>query len=152
MCLMITMRWQRWRAAMATMSLHPRWRRDGFAESVARVERSAIRGGSGRRKRGSRVTLRSTRLRAPSRQQSHRIGGLLPELIEAALPRRLVGPPAQDGGAVAKSFAAEMIVANLDHEFWLQRTPLCRTLGRPSARPARRIAGEAGRRDQRFEF
>src|SRR5687768_15045654 len=85
-------------------------------------------------------------------QQLHRIGGLLPELIELALPWRLVGPPAQDGGAVAEALAAEMIVANLDHEFWLQRTPLCRTLGRPSARPARRVAGEPGRRYQRFEF
>ena len=88
----------------------------------------------------------------PSLQELHWIGGLLPKLIEGALSRRLVGPPALDGGAVAEALAAEMIVANFDHEFWFQRTPLRRSLGRPSARPARRIAGEAGRRDQRFEF
>src|SRR5215216_4719941 len=106
----------------------------------------AIRDDSQRRKRAPGLHFRSTRatrLRPLSLQQLHRVGGLLPELIEAALPRRLVGPPAQDGGAVAEAFAAEMIVANLDHEFWLQRTPLRRSLRRPSARPARRVAGEA---------
>src|SRR3954470_8610793 len=87
-------------------------------------------------------------LRTPLLQQFHWVGGLLAELIEFALPRRLVGPPAQDGGAVAEAFAAEMIVANLDHEFWLQRTPLCRSLGRPSARPAPGLSGEPGRRAQ----
>src|SRR6185369_10532344 len=102
--------------------------------------------------RAPELRFRFTRATTASLQQLHRIGGFLPELIELALSRRLVGPPAQDGGAVPKALAAEMIVANLDHEFWLQRTPFCRTLGRPPARPARRIAGEAGRRDQRFEF
>jgi hypothetical protein len=41
------------------------------------------------------------------------------QLIERALLRRFVRPPAQDGGAVAKPFAAEMIVGYFDDEFWL---------------------------------
>src|SRR5580704_6552853 len=45
-----------------------------------------------------------------SRQQLHRIGGPLFQLIERALPGCLVRPPAQDRGAVAKAFAAEVIV------------------------------------------
>src|SRR5437588_4629053 len=151
MCHTTTMRWRHWRVATAIPNSPPRSRRDGFAKN--RSPDGAKRNpGCRAANRESRVTLRSTRATTPpSFQQSHRVGGLLPELIEDALSRRLVGPPAQDGGAVAESFAAEMIVANLDHEPWLQRTPLCRTLGRPSARAARRIAGETGRCDQRFE-
>src|SRR3981189_466809 len=85
-------------------------------------------------------------------QQLHRVGGLLLELIEGALLRRLVRPPAQDGCAMAKPLAAEVIVADLNDQFWLERAPLCRALRRPSARPARRVAGEAGLCDQRLEL
>src|SRR3954453_8147847 len=77
-----------------------------------------------------------------SSQELHRIDGLLLELIEVALARRFVGPPAQDRGAVAKPLAAEMIVGHLDHEFRLQRTPARRTIGRPAARATRCIAGK----------
>src|SRR4051812_15847641 len=90
--------------------------------------------------------------RAGSDQQLHRIDGRLFQLIERALLRRLVRPPAQDRGAVAKSFAAEMIVADLDDQFRLQRAPLRRTLGGPAAGAARCIAGETGLCDQRFEL
>src|SRR6185312_17126695 len=44
-----------------------------------------------------------------------------------------------------------MVVANFDDEFWLERAPLRRSLGRPSARTARRIAGKAFS-DKPFEF
>jgi len=44
---------------------------------------------------------------------------------------------------MAKPLAAEMVVADLDDELWLERTPLRRALGRPAARPAGRITGEA---------
>src|SRR3954470_19685155 len=84
-------------------------------------------------------------------QQLHRIGHLLLQLLEAALPWCLVGAPAQDRGTVAKSLAAEMIVADLDHQLRLERTPLCRALGGPAARPARRVAGESGLADQFFK-
>jgi hypothetical protein len=53
---------------------------------------------------------------------------------------------------VAEAVAAEMVVADFDDELWLQRAPLRRTVGRPPARPARRIAGEAGLCDQRSSF
>src|SRR6201995_1826617 len=52
---------------------------------------------------------------------------------------------------MAKALAAEMVVADLDHELRLERTPLCRPLGRPAARAARRVAGEAGLCNQRLE-
>src|SRR3954468_23736540 len=89
---------------------------------------------------------------APLRQQLHRIDGLLLQLIEGALLGRLVRAPAQDRGAVAKPLAAEMVVADLDHELWLQRTPLRGARRRPAARPARRVAGKAGLCDQGFEL
>src|SRR5262245_12685289 len=41
-----------------------------------------------------------------------------------------------------------MVVADLDHERWLQRLPFRRSLGRPAARSTRRAAGEAGLADQ----
>src|SRR5262245_38298856 len=73
-------------------------------------------------------------------------------LIECALPRSLIGAPSQQRRSVSKSFIRKMIVANFDDELWLQRLPLARPLGRPSAWSARRSAGEAGRSDQRFEL
>src|ERR1700759_2690984 len=82
---------------------------------------------------------------AGSGQQLHRIDGFLLQLIQRALPRRLVRTPAQDGGAVAETVAAEVVVAHLDHERWLQRTPLRGAFGRPAARAARRVAGESRR-------
>ena len=48
--------------------------------------------------------------------------------------------------------AGEMIVADLDHELRLERLPFRRTLGRPAARSAGRVAGEAGRRDELFQL
>src|SRR4051812_47725180 len=86
------------------------------------------------------------------RQELHRIGGLLRHLVKGTLSRRLVRAPAQDRGAVAKPLAAEMVVADLDHELWLQRTPLRGARRRPAARSARRVAGKAGLCDQGFEL
>src|SRR5258705_7772819 len=45
-----------------------------------------------------------------------------------------------------------MIEADLDHKLGLQRLPFARALGRPAAWPARRVAGEAGRRDEVLEL
>src|SRR6478735_9133981 len=97
-------------------------------------------------------TKSSLRATGASPQQLHWIGGFLLELIERALPWRLVRPPAQDGGAVAKPLAAEMIVRNLDDEFRLQWAPLRRAFGRPAAWAARRIAGKPGFCDQRLKL
>src|SRR5438270_563366 len=68
-----------------------------------------------------------------SSQQFHRVRRLLLELLEGALARRFVRPPAQDRGAVTKAIAAEMIEADFDHELRLQRTPLRRTFAGPAA-------------------
>src|SRR3954470_24338122 len=89
---------------------------------------------------------------AESCQQLHRIDRPLFELLQGTLLRRLIGPPAQDRGAVTKAFTGEMIVGDLDHELRLQRTPLCRAFGRPAARAAWCVAGKAFLGDQRHEL
>jgi len=49
---------------------------------------------------------------------------------------------------VAKALAGEMVVADLDNKLGLERLPFAGAFGGPAARPARRVAGEAGRRDR----
>src|SRR5262249_57263704 len=77
---------------------------------------------------------------------------LLHDLIHRALPRRLVGPPAQEFRPVAKAVPREMIVLNLDHELRLERLPLRGAAGRPSAWPAGCVAAEPGRRHEPLEL
>src|SRR5262245_22263628 len=50
-----------------------------------------------------------------------------------------------------KPIAGDVVIAYLNHELMAQRLPLAGALGRPPARPARRIAGEAGGPSQRLE-
>src|SRR5947209_2668561 len=66
--------------------------------------------------------------------------------------RRFVGTPATDAGAVAKAVSRDMIIAHLDDELRFQRLPFGRALGTPAARRARRVAVEAGWRDELFEL
>src|SRR5437016_13591671 len=73
------------------------------------------------------------------------------DLLKGALPRGLVGPPPQKSGAMAEPAATDMIIAHLGNQFQPQRLPLGGALGVPPAGTSRRIAGEAGRLDQRFE-
>src|SRR5438105_3519648 len=51
-----------------------------------------------------------------------------------------------------KALAGEVIVADFDHEFRLERHPFGGTLRRPAARTARRIAGKARRTHQRLQL
>src|SRR5262249_1183864 len=74
------------------------------------------------------------------------------DLIHGALSRRFVGPPAQKFGSVAKPMSGKMVVLNFDHELGLERLPLRRTTGGPSARASRRVAGESGWRDESFHL
>jgi len=69
----------------------------GFLAAVIRFTRAPSPGSAATAAAltGLETALRSTGYDHPSLQQFHRVGGLLPELIEVALPRRLVGPPAQ---------------------------------------------------------
>src|SRR6266536_1884947 len=64
------------------------------------------------------------------------------QLIQSAILRELVRPPAQESGPMAKASAGKMIVAHLHHQLRLQRLPLAAALRAPSARAARRFAGE----------
>ena len=57
--------------------------------------------------------------------------------------RRLVGSPAQQPRAVPEALAAEVVVADLDHQLGLERLPLAE-LGRPAARAARRLPVKPG--------
>ena len=66
------------------------------------------------------------------------------QLLEGALARRLVRPPAHDLRPVAEAIAGDVIVAYLHHQFRLQRRPFGRTLGAPAAGASGRIAGETG--------
>jgi ferritin-like metal-binding protein YciE len=92
------------------------------------------------------------RIAEASVKKRHHIGFALPDLRQRALFGRLVGAPTQKPCAMAKALAAEMIVADFDHELRPQRLPFARTFGRPAAGAARRIAGEAGRADQRHQL
>src|SRR5262249_696516 len=78
--------------------------------------------------------------------------GLGCELLEGALPRRLVGAEADGLGAVAKAIAGRMIVAHFDDDLWFDRFPLAAALGAPAARAPRRLAGETRRFHERLEF
>src|SRR3954447_6221706 len=77
--------------------------------------------------------------------------GFAPKLVHPALLRRLVGPPAQEFGAVAEAAAADMVVADLGDELGPQRLPLGAPRVAPAARPAGCVAGEARRLDQRLQ-
>src|SRR5262245_2344400 len=74
------------------------------------------------------------------------------ELLERALARGLVGTEANELGAVAKAVAADLVVADLDHELRLHRAPLFGAFGAPPAWSSRRLAGEARRRDEGLEL
>src|SRR4051794_3105762 len=116
----ITRRWLRSLAAMASRSWRTRWRRDGSDNSLRSLD-------GAQRNPGIAPQLTTAPdcaalhpgYRLHLFQQLHRIHRLLFQLLEAALPRGLVGAPAQDRGAMAKALAAEMVVADLDHEFRL---------------------------------
>src|SRR5215212_8293738 len=73
------------------------------------------------------------------------------ELVEGAFLRILVGPPAEEAGAVAEAPAGDLVVADLGDECRPQRLPLGRARIGPAARAARSIASEAWRLDQLLE-
>src|SRR5690606_39412151 len=50
-----------------------------------------------------------------------------------------------------EAVARDMVVANLDHQLMAERLPLPGSVGAPSARPARRLSGEAWRPGHRFQ-
>jgi hypothetical protein len=56
-------------------------------------------------------------------EEAEQIGFFLRELIHLTLLRRLVGPPAEQFRAMAETIARDMIVANFDDEFRLERVP-----------------------------
>ena len=46
----------------------------------------------------------------------------------------------------------KVVVADLDYELGLEGLPFARALRRPATRPARRITGKSGRRNQLLQF
>jgi hypothetical protein len=64
----------------------------------------------------------------------------LGELFKRALRRSLVGPPSQKGGAMTKSITRDVVVADFDNQFWLQRRPFATALGTPTTRAPRLLA------------
>src|ERR1051326_1143823 len=84
--------------------------------------------------------------------QQLEVGAAAPaDLIEGALPRQLVGPPAEERSPVAEAFAAYMIVLDLDHQLGRERLPLRGACGAPAAGASRRPSGESGRPNQLLE-
>src|SRR6476661_3949544 len=75
-------------------------------------------------------------------QQLHRRAAFLLELRDRALPRRLVRAPAQERRPVAEPSAGEVVVLHLDHQLRREGLPFARSLGAPSRRSTRRLAGE----------
>src|SRR5262249_7214814 len=73
-------------------------------------------------------------------------------LVHGALLRQLVRAPSQELRSMAKAVTSKMVIPNFDHEFGLYGLPLRRAPGGPSARAARRVAGESGRRDELLEL
>jgi hypothetical protein len=84
-------------------------------------------------------------------QQARGQKGFLLQLNERALLRLLIRPPPQNCRTMSKPAAGEVVVAYFDDPLWLDRHPLCRTLGRPAAGTGRRVPREAGICDLGFE-
>src|SRR5437879_2179947 len=74
------------------------------------------------------------------------------ELIELALGRRLVRPPAEELRAVTEAARGKMIKLHFRDKFRLQWLPFHRPLGAPAARSVGSAAGEAGTAHQRFQL
>src|SRR5262245_36301646 len=94
MCPTITTRWPHWRDGTATLNLHPRFRRDGFVEFVARMEptgRANARPMTGSAQSGTvaqRTEIPGLRFALPGlRDHSHKnkTAGDLPAVVEKIL-------------------------------------------------------------------
>lgn len=78
--------------------------------------------------------------------------GQLLDLLECALARCFVWPPPQEFCSVPEAVASDMVEANLDDQLRLYRLPFTAALGAPTARTARRLAGETRPVAQLLEF
>ena len=67
------------------------------------------------------------------------------DLIDRALPGRLVGPKAEQLGPMAEPVARHVVVSDLDDQLRPQRFPFAAALRAPAARPTRRLAAETWR-------
>src|SRR5271163_1693978 len=64
------------------------------------------------------------------------------DLVDRALSRQLVWPPAEKLSSVAESIAGHMIVSDLNDQLRPEGLPLAAALGAPTAAPAWRSAAE----------
>src|SRR6476660_7573414 len=72
------------------------------------------------------------------------------DLIERALSRRLIGPPAEQMRAMPKAIAREVVVLNFDDQLRPQRLPLGAAFRAPATRAARSAARKTRRLNQRL--
>src|ERR1700730_6234025 len=114
-------------------------------EGSPRTVPSGSEGVAGRRSWSRTAAAGSGRAGAGHRagRKQRGVGGCSLDLIERALTRRLIGPPAQEMGPVAEASSREVIITDLDHELRDEGLPLRRSRCTPSAWPARGSAGEA---------
>src|SRR5215471_4204869 len=77
--------------------------------------------------------------------------GFRRNLLEGALPRRLVWTKAKQLSSMTEAIAGNVVVADLDNDFRFERLPFAGALSAPAARPARGLAGEAWRSDECLE-
>src|SRR5204863_4336653 len=87
---------------------------------------------------------------APAPRNPESQGKELGELIEGALTRLLVGPPAQQLRSVTETASREVVVAHFADERRGQSLPFARTLGAPAARPAWSTSGKTAAPLQRL--
>src|SRR5262245_18970999 len=109
-------------------ALAPSCLRFGFGECVLACRGSLLPSGSWL---GGGLPGRGDFPRAVSQQSQDRSLGAL-DLLERALARRLVRPPAHESRSMAEATACHVVVFHLDHQLVLERLPFRRTLGAPA--------------------
>ena len=76
---------------------------------------------------------------------------MLLNLLEPALVRSFFWTPTQKLGAVPEPASGEMVVADIAHQFWLERLPFAGTFRTPSTWSAGRSASKSRLANQRLD-
>src|SRR5947208_15041680 len=100
-------------------------------------------GHEGRLGRSSSCCVRTAGKRRAAAEDLQHLAAAPIYLRDAAFPRRLVGPPPQEVGAVPEPVSREMVVFHLDDQPGYERLPPLRTAVAPAAGTAGGAAAEA---------